>query len=367
MGTIENHDAAWHKRKRKIKKIKLFVVGSMLVIISAMLVWVYNYLRKDTYISYSEKADLNYRVNLKPNNFYAQNYLGENTNVIAQLIKDIEVEFKYNLDFERENAYIYDYKITARTEVKENKKTNLIYEKEEDLLVSAAKEVKNKTLTINENIDVDYNKYNELISRFVNIYDLDDTNCVLELNMYLNVYNKYDNTEINKDAKVMTLYVPLTTKTVEIYLSKNTVKDEGQVLERKSTYGDIVVLKLTATILGLVGFVTLLKLVKFIIDRRSAEKMYDQKLKGILFNYKQYIQKINNDLDKGKYKIIEVEEFSEILEMKETLQAPILMYSEPGERKTTFMIINNDLLFIYILSSQDIREKLIEKSKLNKQ
>lgn len=363
MDNVQNNNPQWHIHKRKVKKIKLFLFGTVMIVISAVLAYMYYYLKEDSYISYNEKSNLKYKVNLKENDFYDKTYLEENNNVIASLIKNIEANFKYNLSFEKDNTYTYDYRITARTEVKESKKTNVIYDKEEEIISKPYQEVKNKELAIDENIEIDYNKYNEKIRKFVNIYDLDNTNCTLELNMYLDVYNKYDGSRINKDVKVMTLYIPLTTKTVDISLSSNVVEDSGKVLERKSTYGDIITLKIIAIIIGVTGILVLVRFIKYVIDTRSAERMYDQTLKNIMFNYKQYIQKITTDLDKEKYKVIEVEKFSEILEMKETLQAPILMYTEENVRRTRFMVINNEILFVYTLGSQEIRNKLIEESK----
>lgn len=365
MGGIQNDNVAYHIHKRKMKKIRLFTFGMIMVILAAVIIYIYSLLKQNEYITYNEKANVNYIVNLKENDFYDKTYVGENTDIIASLIKNIEATFRYNLNFEKDNTYIYDYKITARTEVKEDKKTNLIYEKEEEIFSSVSKEVTDDKLQINEKVDIDYNKYNNNIKKFVDIYDLDDTNCTLELNMYLNVYNKYDNTRINKEEKVMTLYIPLTTKTVDISLKATSAVSDGTVLERSSSYGDIVALKITSLILGLCGIVTLIRFIKYVNDTKSAEKMYDQTLKNILFSYKQYIQKITVDLDKEKYKIVEVEKFSEILEMKETLQAPILMYTEEGVRRTRFMIINNEILFVYTLGSQEIRNKLIEESKKN--
>lgn len=363
MSDIKPNTPAWYKHRRKMKKIRLFITGIVLLVISIIVLYIYSYLKKDEYIGYTEKADIDYIVNLKANDFYEKSYLEANTNVIASLIKNIEATFKYELDFEKENEYIYNYRIVARTEVKESKKVNLIYEKEEELISKPIEGVKNNKLEINQKLNIDYNKYNELISRFVNVYDLDDTSCTLELIMYLDVYNKYDTTRINKEQQVMTLYVPLTTKTVDISLSANTLNSEGKALERKSDFGDILALKIIGIVFGVVGIVTLIMFVKYMSDSRSAEKMYDQALRSILFSYKQYIQKINVDINDEKYRVVEVESFNQILEIKETLQAPILMYTENNVRKTKFMIINNDMLFVFTLGSQEIRTKLIEESK----
>ena len=49
------------------------------------------------------------------------------------------------------------------------------------------------------------------------------------------------------------------------------------------------------------------------IDTRSAETMYDQELKRILFDYKSYIQTTNNDVNPNNYKTIQINTFNVIL------------------------------------------------------
>ena len=167
---------------------------------------------------------------------------------------------------------------------------------------------------------------------------------------------------INKEQKVMSLEIPLTTKTVEISMASRVIENEGEILTKKSEYQNIeyiLVIGLITLFISLVIFVTL---IENIIKTRSAEKMYDQEIKRILFDYKSYIQKINNELDTSNYKVLELNSFDEILSTSAKIQSPILMYTENSKR-TKFMIRDGEILFVYILGVQEIRNILIEKSK----
>ena len=95
----------------------------------------------------------------------------------------------------------------------------------------------------------------------------------------------------------------------------------------------------------------------------AAEKMYEDELKKILFDYRSYIQQIHTKIDYKSYKIIKINSFNELIGMREEIQSPILMYIEENNLKTIFMMIKDDLLFTYILSAKSIRTKLIENSK----
>ena len=95
-------------------------------------------------------------------------------------------------------------------------------------------ETNEKNLNISEKVTIDYNENNEKMNKFVKAYGLSDTTSTLELDMYVNVVNKYDGTRVNKESKVMTLSIPLTTKTVDVSIGSNVVKDEGKMLSKKS-------------------------------------------------------------------------------------------------------------------------------------
>ena len=57
---------------------------------------------------------------------------------------------------------------------------------------------------------------------------------------------------------------------------------------------------------------------------RTPEDVYKLELKKILSNYGSYIQKINNGFNLDKYEVIEIDKFNDILEIRETIQEPIL-------------------------------------------
>lgn len=358
----EKEKILMHQRKRRKHKIKLAVQSVILLIISAVLIIMYFKLSKNEYNKYTENAKVDYKVNLKENEFYEEDYLDENSNIIASLIKNIEVNFKYNLNLEASQEYTYNYKILAKTNVRKSSNTNSIYETTDELVIKDNQTSNSKKLEISENLTIDYEKYNEKINKFINLYNLDNTTSTLELEMYVYVTNNYDGTQINEESKVMTLSIPLTTKTVDISIGSNVVADEGKALLKKSEYENITYVLWIGVILGVLGVIIFIRFIKYILDTRSAETMYDQQLKIILFNYKSYIQKANNAINKEEYKVIQINTFNEILGLRDTMQAPILMYTDENEDRTEFMIMNEGILYVYVLGAKEIRNELRAKS-----
>ena len=351
------------KNKIKKRKMKLGLVATILTIIGLTLIGMYNILNKKGIISYKETTDARYRVNLVENEFYEETYLEEGIDVVSNLIKNIETEFKYNLEFDEEIEYKYSYKILAEAQIKEYNKTNNIYKTEQVLLNVEEKEVKSNKLYIEEKKDVDYHKYNDEIKRFLETYRLSNTRNELNISLYLNIINKSTGEYIHKEEQIMTVTIPLITKTVEATINENIKDEQGQISIKEKQHKNLEYILGTGIFVLIIGLITIARLMKYISNTRSAEKIYDDELKKILFDYKGYVQKINNQLDYNDYKVIKIDTFNQLLGMKEDLQSPILMYTEENNKRTTFIIISENLLFEYVLEARLIREKLIKRSK----
>ena len=354
-----------HQRKRRNKKIRLLLLSILFITLGIVMIYIYTNISKDYYNKYIEKADLDYKVKLKENEFYNEEYLDKKNTLIASLIENIEANFNYELELEENTEYTYSYKIVAKTNVKEGSRENSIYETTEELVNKEVQQNNDKNLKISENIVINYDNYNEKINKFINLYNLNNTTNTLELTMYVYVTNNYDNTAINKNSKVMTMSIPLTTKTVDISIGTDIIKDEGKYLVKTSEYANdkIVGYMIYAGIISVVfGIFIFIKFIKYLFNTRTAETMYDQELKRILFNYKSYIQKINNNVNFDEYKVIQINTFDEILGLRDTMQVPILMYENELEKRTEFMIMNDGILYIYILGAKEIREVLRAKS-----
>lgn len=349
-----------HQRRRRNNKIKLGLSSTLLIIIAIILIITYFNASKNEYNNYSEKAKVNYNVELKQNDFYPEDYDFENNTLIATLINNFDIYFNYNLTLDKEQEYTYSYKILAKTMVQNEADNTSIYETTEELVNKEEHTSNSKNLNIIENLKINYDTYNDKINKFVNLYGLTDSNSMLELEMKVKVINKYDGTQINKEENVMTLTIPLTTKTVDISVGQNVVQDEGKILSKKSEYSEenLKYLLIIGIVAGIAGILVLIKFIKYLFETRSAETMYDQQLKMILFNYKNYIQQTNNKINEKDYKVIQINTFNEMIGLRDTIQSPILMYTVENERKTYFMIIKDGLLYTYLLGSNEIREEL---------
>ena len=363
----EDELAKFHKRKRKRRKIVLATLTVVFIIISLISISKYYKLNKKSSIKFTETSNIDYGINLVENQFYKTNRVGENIDVIAELIKDMEIEFKYNLNLAEEIDYIYSYKILANIELKEKSKTNLIYSDEQEVINKEKLEGNTKRLEIVEKMNLVYNDYNNRINQLISEYKLNNTESELSLAMKLNVVNKATGEKINKVTDVMTITIPLDTTTVEIAVNENVKDSQGEIILKGNDSEDSKKYLNLSIVMSVLGLLSLICLLRYNSKTRSAEKMYEKELNKIMFDYKSYVQKISTPLDYNAYKIVKIGSFAELLQMREEIQSPILMHTEKNQMKAVFMMIKDDLLFTYILSSKSIRKKLIEESKKRKE
>lgn len=352
----------YHQRKRKRHKIKLGIITVVLIVIALILIGIYISINKKSYIKYRESSDVSYKVNLYKNNFYTGDYLDEGIDVIANVIKNIDVEFKYDLELDERTEYIYRYKIYAHTELKEKSKTNSIWESEKEILNKASQTKISNKLNIVEKIKLDYNEYNNQINQLIEAYALTNTESNLRLSFQLSIIDQNTGKQINSKSEVMALELPLTTKTVEFTVNEGVKNTPGEIVIEDNQATNSSYILWGGVIALIIGVIVFIRLIKYNLDTRSAEKIYEDELKKILFDYKSYIQTITNKIPYKDYKIIVINTFKELMEMKEEIQSPIFMYNEADKKRTTFAMINGNLLFGYVLSADLIRKELIRKS-----
>ena len=222
---------------------------------------------------------------------------------------------------------------------------------------------KEHTVEINEDINIDYNYYNDLIKKFITIYELNETTSTLEVNMYVKVLGNCEDIENAETNNVITLSIPLTTKTVGIDMNYNVLGDNAtNVMICNDNDGSAVICLILSIMIFIIDIILIVILIKYIVKSRTAETIYHRELRKILNNYKSYIQKINNELDLKGYKVLIVDTFTDMLEIRDTIQEPILMIENKQKTGVFFLIPSKTrILYTYSIKVDDIKNKMMEE------
>lgn len=338
------------RRKKSVQEYFVKAIILFVLIIITLSISIRN--NNKSSICYKENSNVDYKVYLKENEFYDKNYSQKDNQYIASLIDYIVADFCYDLEiYEFDIKYDYKYRLEAEVNVEEKETNKSIYNFEDVLVPEKKFEGKNdKTISIKEKVNIDYNKYNDLIKKFVTIYDLDEAIATLTIKMCINIEGIDGNFQREEsDEYLISLDIPLTTKTVGIDLNTNLIGCENELITCETN--KMAGWKILILVLVFMEIRYIVKLCKYMSKNRTPEDIYRLELNKILSNYGSYIQKINNEFNMKKYEIITIDKFNDILEIRDTIQEPILRFESEEELKTYFMIPSkNQILYVYELS-----------------
>ena len=307
-------------------------------------------------IRYSQNGNTEYKVYLHKNDFYTEKYLDMNKSYVASLINYIDINFNYVFDINQKTTMDFDYKIIGELVI-ENSKTNVPYlEKEYTLLdTKVRKLVQDKTLTVKENIKIDYGYYNQLANSFKSTYGVD-------INSYLNVYLEIEpktNKELNykiKEKNKISLKIPLSEKAIEINLdasNQNMVKHTTIDGERKFS--------LLFLILEIVFFIPacilLVKIICRIFNGLNDYSPFDKYVRKKLKEFDRLIVETDSKLDTKDYNVIEIKNFTELLDARDNLNLPILYLNTIPHEEGIFYILSNNDVYMLTIKNDDLDKK----------
>lgn len=313
----------------------------------------YYQLNKATYVPYTQQGNVIYKAYLADNAFYEQEYLNGSHAYVASLVEKMTADFEYDLKIDANDVdFKYSYKIDAQVEIRDKTTQMAIYNPIFELVPTKTLTGSGSVLEIDDSVELDYNTYNKLAKDFIASYSLDEVESLLIVRMYVDVLGESQEfAENNKDSYTIELFVPLDKKTVTPYAVTPVDEEEQKVLTVNNN--DTTLLKYI--VLGVLGFDLLLVLILALYVRLTRDKHIDyaRKVKRIISSYTSYIQKVNNPVRLKDYQVLNVDTFTELLEIRDTLQMPILMFENSDRTYTHFFIVNGDILYLFKISVKD--------------
>ncbi len=307
----------------------------------------YYQLNKATYVPYTQKGGVIYKAYLADNEFYEQEYLNGSHAYVASLVERMTADFEYDLKIDSSDVkFKYSYKIDAMVEVRDTETQMAIFNPVFELVPSKTMTGSGSTVSIKDAVELDYKKYNKLSKDFIASYSLDDTQSLLIVRMYVDVLGESQEFAANnKDSYTVELFVPLNKKTVTPYVVTPVAEQEEKVLTVNNN--DTTVLKWAVLGVLLLDLVLILVLMAYIHLTRDKHIDYSRKVKRILSSYTSYIQRVNNPVALSEYQVLNVNTFTELLEIRDTLQMPILMFENNDRTCTQFFITNGKILYLF--------------------
>ena len=351
-----------YNRKRPTLKLWVRIVLSILLSIGILLPLLEIYLNSikvknvptEVLYTYIINKNADYKVQLYENNFTDEDEMGAKKVYIADLVKNIKIDYVYNYSGTKATDLNYEYYITGRlygtNQSSSATENDVVWEKEYTLLEKTVKESKGKAgFNINQELNLDYPTYKNEVLKFRRKFGMSLTTN-LELTLHVNITGKYKDKDIKKTDKVI-LEVPLGVQAFSIKEdykkqdSKNIYKEEANIqIENKPFTVICIIITLVSTIL----FISLFKAI-FNIKPKSE---YTKHLDKILKNYDQIIVEVENPVREKDHNVILVKSFEEMIDLEEELRIPIIFYENIYKHIAVFTITHNNIVYKYVLRSK---------------
>ena len=351
MSEAEKKQRLEYKKNRK----KWIMIQAICIAVVAVLVlgfaFAYYQINKTYYIEYTENSSVDYSVQLAPNDFYEQEWIGKDQAYVTSLIENVMAKFRYELEMDAPSGieYSYSYRIDATLLITDKYSGTVIYQPVTELVPTQTHtQSGGQKLEIRETVLLDYDEFNDKAILFNKTYGLKDSNCLLVVTMHVNVSGACDEFASDSENTYYTsLNFPLAVDTAEPAVTASITQGEVKELACSSAINQKVFLVL-AIVLGVLDLIAAAVLVGFTYLTRNEDINYTIKVQRLFKNYRSFIQQITNDFDTEGYQILFIKTFNEMLGIRDTIQSPILMCENADQTKTQFMIpTNTKILYVF--------------------
>lgn len=331
---------AWRPRKARIWfLIPLF----LLMVLGGYCIFDALKIEKTGVVEYDVAGNIDYKVYLKPNDYYQESYLDKGMQYIANLISVLRVDFDYELETNDDIDASYEYQIVAETKATDrNDKSKVLHEKSSVIKTAQAQPVTDGKVEVRDNVSIDYSNYNDYMRSFRSEFGI-AANCELDLKMIVKV-----NGEIETED-TLAMAIPLSEQTVDIAIDTQDVKRTEKVGTERTEVGvENLPLLITGSVIVVLSLTLAIIVIYYYATRYNGD-LYEKALHKLLKEYDTYIVEANGtiyELDN----VVRVMNFKELLDAQNLENTPIVFLEVvPGE-KAYFVVNGANTTYRYTLT-----------------
>jgi hypothetical protein len=340
-----------------------FIVVASWVIIDCLNT---EYIEKELIVSYGVNNNVDYKVNYKSSDFFPEGYVPKGTDYLSVLINNIDINFSYEMYTSKLINTSYTYSIESlliKNYINGESVSELLSKSEMLVPISNQQLGKTNQIIIDENIIINYEKYNMDVLEFEDNFDIDTDSYLL---LRMNIENNSNLLGLNKkikDNRIVELKIPLGREVISI--SKTIDKNiQENIYEEHIINKDFNMVLFISAILMILASLPL-----FII---SISKLL------VIINVSNYVRlkrrcfRNNNDIiaeveslpSLKNVEIIDVKTFDDLTDIEEELKHPILFNEIVKDLESWFVIMDDKFAFRYILKAKiDKNKSKSEKKK----
>lgn len=318
------------------------------------------YTKEESIIGYNEVGNIDYKVFLKENNYYKEQYLGKDMQYVASIIKNIVPTFTYEMHSEEKMEYTYNYKVSADLIISDPNDNNKVLYKRPSLLVKDTKEkVTGGSFRVDQDVSINYDEYNNYVNAFKKEYAL-SVNSKLVLTFNIDVVGKSPllKEDFKKSSKLV-IAIPMSEQTINIGIDTSDINNSGTLEKNYMSQIKKPVALVLGIIVGLLSLALLYIVIYNFLTNRSKTDIYKATIKSILREYDRAIvsSKTADTIDESKYNVIEVPRIEELLDAHDSTGKPILYNEDTENDISTFIIVSDEILYKYRVIRKELEEQ----------
>ena len=358
MSELEKMYREEYRTKRKKHMFYQQIGLGLLVILLLIFSIAYFKTDKATYVYYSDDGNAIHYAYLKDGNgFFEEEYLNGSHAYVSSLIDHMRAVFSYGLKFDTDQVkYTYTYDIATQLEILDIASGAPLYNpivcrQIDPTSVSG----EGNSFAIEKQVNIDFQEYNKRANEFITKNSLKDTSSTLIVRMTVTVVGVSDTfTGDHLDKYVTELRIPLCKLAFKPVVSSTVPAGEKRILavsgNTRQVFGILAMISLIGFVLDVCVYLI------FVITTRDRFIDYSRRVARICKNYKSYIQCIGNDFVTDGYLVLRIGEFSEMLEIRDTVQKPVLMYENADKTCTRFFIAADGIVYLHEIQVEKFEE-----------
>lgn len=346
------------KRKKIFERLLFDMISFLiLLVIGTLLLNKSLQFESEKIVKYNEKSNLDYKVYLKENDFYEDEYLGKDMLYVANLIDKIIIDFNYAFQSDDKENLDFNYSVIAKLSINNQAGTKSYFEKNYTLLEDKKVNMSNSSVQgIREQVSVDYPYYNTLANSFKNQYGV-DAESKLTVYMLINKQNNGDSAFKLDSNSVMNVVIPLSERSVDISMDYKNINETSNIIKKQSmSIKDYLPLGLSVIfiILSLIMMIKGMRNINLLHKKKSE---YDKEIAKILKEYDRLIAESTSLMSFDGKEVIDIGKFSELLDIHDNLQKPIMYYEVEEHKLSYFYISHDNLVYLYKIVYEEPKEE----------
>ena len=301
--------------------------------------------------SYDVCRNDNYEVALKPNKFYETENLPADCCYASQSINNIKINFNYKFNANHKADINYKYEVIGELVGKVENDEKEVWNRHYKLSDNNCKnEEAIDNICINQEANIDYNKYNELARCYEKEYGIKiDAVLKVRLEICININSCECNLENRSIEDCVEIEIPITntvTKVMRNYESASSNKLDSSTIDVKEIVFYVIVVGLLLS-----GSILIIKVILRNKKGKTDYEKYECKIRKILKYYKALIVTVKEEPNLESLQIMNIDKLEDLIDLAEQNEKNIIHYKYKNKSKSKFYVIIDGYVYVYTIQN----------------